>query len=100
VRRHALLAEFVAKAPFIDGSEQAGAEAAVSAHGQADDPVREVSVVTRVLIYRGQARFKQLDDAITGLGNCSPLWRGEQLPGVPRRLREPPAVMSTDAPGA
>jgi hypothetical protein len=37
---NALFAEFVAQAPFIDGFEQAGAEAAVYAHGQADDPVR------------------------------------------------------------
>jgi aminoglycoside phosphotransferase family enzyme len=40
LERYALLAEFVAQAPFIDGFEQAGAEAAVYAHGQADDPVR------------------------------------------------------------
>jgi hypothetical protein len=51
LERYALLVEFVAKAPFIDGFEQAGAEAAVHAHGQADDPVREVSVVAGVLIH-------------------------------------------------
>jgi hypothetical protein len=67
LERYALLAEFVAKAPFIDGFEQAGAEAAVHAHGQADDPVREVSVVAGVLIHGGQVGYKQLDDALTGL---------------------------------
>jgi hypothetical protein len=51
LERYALLAEFVAKAPFIDGFEQAGAEAAVHTHGQADDPVREVSVVAGVLVH-------------------------------------------------
>ena len=50
LERYALLAKFVALAPFIDGFEQAGAEAAVHAHGQADDPVREVSV-TGILIH-------------------------------------------------
>jgi hypothetical protein len=64
---YALLAEFVAKAPFIDGFEQAGAEAAVHAHGQADDPVREVSVEAGILIHGGQGGFEQLDEALTGL---------------------------------
>ncbi len=57
--------ELMAKAFFIDRFEQAGAEAAVNAHRQADDPVREIAAMGETGFHVSQAAVGCLDEALT-----------------------------------